>query len=294
MSDQPILCIHHSPCVDGHTAAWAVHTSMPNVEFHAGIYGVPPPDVTGRHVLMVDFSYKRAVLESMNQVAASITILDHHKTAAEDLASYPGFDSATDWVKWMNADGHGIHAVFDMYRSGAGLTWDFFHPGLGRPTLVNYVEDRDLWKFDLVYSREISAYIFANDYTFDAWDALAKGLATPEGLWEIARQGDAIERKHHKDIRELVAVTKRRMVIGGVEVWVANLPYTLASDAGNLMAEGEPFAACYFDKPGARVFSLRSKPDGADVSAIAKGYGGGGHRNASGFQMPLGWEGDNA
>lgn len=83
-----------------------------------------------------------------------------------------------------------------------------------------------------------------------------------------------------------------RMVIGGQEIWVANIPYTLTSDAGNLMARGEPFAACYWDTPNGRVFSLRSTKDGADVSAIAKSYGGGGHVNASGFQMPLGWEGD--
>jgi nanoRNase/pAp phosphatase (c-di-AMP/oligoRNAs hydrolase) len=58
------------------------------------------------------------------------------------------------------------------------------------------------------------------------------------------------------------------------------------------MAAGEPFAACYWDTPDGRVFSLRSREDGVDVSAIAKRYGGGGHRNASGFRMPIGWEGD--
>ena len=77
------------------------------------------------------------------------------------------------------------------------------------------------------------------------------------------------------------------MVIGGVEVWGASLPYTLTSDAGNLMSEGEPFAACYWDTPKGRVFSLRSKPEGVDVSAIAATYGGGGHKNASGFQVSL-------
>jgi oligoribonuclease NrnB/cAMP/cGMP phosphodiesterase (DHH superfamily) len=82
------------------------------------------------------------------------------------------------------------------------------------------------------------------------------------------------------------------MNIGGHNVRVANLPYTLTSDAGNLMAQGEPFAACYWDTPNGRVFSLRSTDDGMDVSLIAKSYGGGGHRNASGFQKPIGWEGD--
>jgi nanoRNase/pAp phosphatase (c-di-AMP/oligoRNAs hydrolase) len=32
--------------------------------------------------------------------------------------------------------------------------------------------------------------------------------------------------------------------------------------------------------------------DGLDVAKIAEGYGGGGHKNASSFRMPLGWRGD--
>ena len=37
--------------------------------------------------------------------------------------------------------------------------------------------------------------------------------------------------------------------------------------------------------PDGRVFSLRSNFDGVDVSEVAKQYGGGGHRNASGFKV---------
>ena len=39
------------------------------------------------------------------------------------------------------------------------------------------------------------------------------------------------------------------------------------------MAQGEPFAACYYGKEDGRVFSLRSTEDGLDVSEIAKAYG---------------------
>ena len=69
---------------------------------------------------------------------------------------------------------------------------------------------------------------------------------------------------------------------------VASLPYTLTSDAGHLMAQGEPFAACYWDTPHGRSFSLRSTDEGLDVSAIAGLYDGGGHRNAAGFRVPYG------
>ena len=37
----------------------------------------------------------------------------------------------------------------------------------------------------------------------------------------------------------------------------------------------------------ARVWSLRSDPDGLDVSQIAKAHGGGGHPHAAGFQEAI-------
>ena len=89
-------------------------------------------------------------------------------------------------------------------------------------------------------------------------------------------------------------ITKRFMTIGGVQdVPVANLPYTLTSDAGHAMCNTPydgtndlpPFAACYWDTPEGRVFSLRSVGN-FDVSEIAKKYGGGGHKNAAGFRIP--------
>jgi len=61
-----------------------------NLEFHAGVYQNPPPDVTGKDVILVDFSYKRPILDKMKQEANSILILDHHKTAMEDLQGFEG------------------------------------------------------------------------------------------------------------------------------------------------------------------------------------------------------------
>ena len=83
------------------------------------------------------------------------------------------------------------------------------------------------------------------------------------------------------------------MRIGGALVPVVNAPHFMASDVGNALAQEASFGATYFDNAeGKRVFSLRSVLNGADVSRVAAGYGGGGHVHAAGFQMPLGWEGD--
>lgn len=293
---KPDICIHHMPCTDGFASAWVVHKRWPDIEFIPGVYGKAPPDVRGKHVLMVDFSYKFDVLKELGYQAASITILDHHKSAEADLQPFSvdelvDVDKLTDGEWAAQHSGLPVQALFDMNRSGAMMAWDYCFPDDPAPKLIEHVQDRDLWRFAIPGTREIQATVFSHPYDFDAWTDLV--CRCEECSEDLIAEGHAIERKHFKDIAELLAQTKREMVIGGVKVPVANLPYTMASDAANLMAEGQPFAACYFDRAdGQRVFSLRSKPDGADVSIIAASYGGGGHKNASGFQAVSGWEGD--
>lgn len=260
------ICIYHGNCADGFGAAWAVRKALGDIEFYAGKYQESPPDVAGKDVIMVDFSYKRPVLLEMAAKANSILILDHHKIAAEDLVDLPS----------------NVVAKFDMTRSGAMLTWVHFFPDQAPPSLLLHIEDRDLWRFALQKTREIQANVFSYPYDFQIWDEL---MATEAAT--LAIEGSAIERKHFKDIKELIGATTRYMAIGGYRVRVANLPYTMSSDAGHELAKGMPFGACYWDTPNGRVLSLRSTDDGVDVSVIAKMYGGGGHRNASGFTVPF-------
>jgi len=269
--------IYHANCADGFTAAWAVSKAYPDAEFFAANYGEAPPKVIDRDVIIVDFSYKKAMLEKLMTQAKSLILLDHHQTAEADLKSF----------KHQHAT-----VVFDMNRSGAGIAWDFFQVSK-RKLLIDYVEDRDLWHFKLPHSREINSFIFSHEYTFENWDMLDHYIN--HRFEVVVESGTAIERKHFKDIAELLKATERRMTIGGYNVPVANMPYTLSSDAANIMAvkNQAPFAACYMDgNEGVRTFSLRSNKDGIDVSKIAQQYGGGGHCHAAGFRRPIGWEGE--
>jgi len=299
---KPILCIYHGNCADGFGAAWAVREALGDINFHPGVYQDPPPDVTGRDVILVDFSYKSDVLFEIVRKARTVLVLDHHKTAADDLNRLPpplngpyNPDAMDEWARQCN--GLPLHALFDMERSGSGIAWDYFHPAKSRPKLIDHIEDRDLWRFDLPNTREIQAAIFSLPYEFEVWDPWFR----TDDLSQLVIEGTAIERKHHKDIAELTKVVTRMMKIDGQVVPMANLPYTLTSDAGHLLC-GEvqcppeiggptvsqyPFAGCYWDTPEGRVFSLRSRDDGFDVGEIATRYGGGGHKHASGFRVPF-------
>lgn len=268
------ICIYHENCTDGFAAAWVVRKALgDSVEFYPGVYSSSPPDVTDRDVILVDFSYKRAVIEDMLKVANSVTIIDHHKSAIEDLTPLIGADK--------------FSAIFNVEHSGAGLVWKQFFLDVTPPALISHIEDRDLWKFALEGTREIIAALFSYPYTFETYDHLmdiSTNVLRLEGL--------AIDRNNKKAIAELITLTKRHMIIGGHKVPVANLPHIFSSEAGHIMSKDTPFAACYWDTPKNRIFSLRSAPDGADVAMIAQCYGGGGHKHAAGFTAAIGWEGE--
>jgi len=266
--DKPLV-IYHGNCADGFSAAWCFHHKDTDAyDFHPGVYQQTPPNVEGRDVLLIDFSYKRPVVEDMLTKARSITLIDHHKSAIDDLK--PLLDTKA------------IAGFTDIEHSGAMLAWQYLFGDTAPPKILEHVEDRDLWRFSLPGTSQIQASIFSYEYTFANWDKLMK--STPKELFD---DGLAIERKHMKDIRELLAVTTRKMCIAGHVVPVANLPYTMSSEAAHILAENQPFAACYYDGTEYRIFSLRSKPNGMDVSEIAMQYGGGGHKHASGFRYPL-------
>lgn len=267
------LCIYHADCLDGFAAAWAVHRALPNAEFVAAQHGSPPPaNIDGREIVIVDFSYKRPVLIEMASRAKSILILDHHKTAAEDLSE--GLPE-------------NVSVHFDMEHSGCVLAWQHFHPGVEVPDLLLHVEDRDLWRFHHVYTRVTTAALGSLERDFSAWDAIVPeyphSLAAGDRFRAI---GWALCRVHDEQVASAVK-NARPMKIGGFKVQVANAPHFLASDVGHALAADAPFGATYFDAADARVFSLRSTDAGEDVSAIAKLYGGGGHRNAAGFRVPF-------
>lgn len=274
------MVIYHGNCADGFAAAWVCRehfkASLDEVEFVAGVYQQPPPDVTGLNVYIVDFSYKRDVLAKLLETARSVTIIDHHASAIKDLAGI-------------------VHPRLMMFlgldNSGSMLTWKYFFGEEFCPELLNIIEHRDLWKFQEpptdydILVREVQANIFSFPYDFEVWDRLMDVSKYDGTLRDFQKQGQSIERKHFKDIAELTTVGRRRAIIADYDVPVCNLPYTMSSDAGHAMAIGEPFAACWMETKDGIVFSLRSAKDGVDVSEVAKKFGGGGHKNAAGFKI---------
>jgi uncharacterized protein len=277
MQDE-IICIYHGNCADGFTAAWVLNNYIQgyNIKFVPATYGTTPPDVTGKTVYILDFSYKRDVMKKIIEQAYQVIILDHHKSAEADL-------------KGLDEEYPNVELVFDMERSGARITLDYFDNGTLEKlasshmiSLVNYVQDRDLWKFELPHTKEFTVALFSLSYEFINWDYAASHIL------ELIEEGKAILRKHDKDIQELTRAKNIQCVeLFGFVVPIINVPYMYGSDACNILAKNQPFAMYYYDQGNRRYFGLRSAPDGEDVSKIAEKFGGGGHKHAAGFSVEL-------
>ena len=304
-ADQRVAVIYHAPCADGFSAAWVVHHAVTRgrasftaaqVSWHPTTYNRPVPDdvPAGAHVLLVDFCYPSDVLARLCRRHASVTVLDHHATARGWVTTF-----AQEYENDSCIDRFDLRMSSD--RSGAGITWDFFFPGVPRPLLLDMVEDRDLWRFRLDGTREASAALFSYSYSFDEWDRLMSSDATD--ILRLRALGQGLQRKLEKDLHEIMANGVRWFWIRGHHCPVLNVPHMMASAAGQRLAQlcfdydgpqhqytASAFGATYYDTDEARHFSLRSVAAhgerAANVRAIAETYGGGGHVNAAGFSVP--------
>jgi len=263
------LIIYHAGCPDGFCAAWVANMYFRQIrgtdaELHPGRYEDPPPDVSGRDVLIVDFSYPRDILIEMYKMANSLRVFDHHKTSQADLAS----------LTWC---------VFDMNESGATLTWRelFTDPPLA---VVRYVRDRDLWKWELPNSKEVSAYIMSLPHDIKVWDEIFNKITVEE----MIKLGTACRQvvNHFIDMQIKNAY---KLNLFGID-WIAvNTPQSNVADVlGALVAQHKlPALGWSVFNDGVVGLSLRSADDlPMDVSVVAKSLGGGGHRNAAGCRWP--------
>ena len=256
--------IYHADCNDGFAAAWVAWMLLGDpANYIPAKYGDNPPIFTPLDtVYVLDFSYPRDTLVDMHSCVSSLVVLDHHKTAEADL---DGLDFCT----------------FDMHKSGAMLAWEYFKED-GDPTppwIVSYVEDRDLWHFDLADSKAVNAAISSWPRDFDHWSS--EGLM---GLAAAKQDGTAILR-HIQQYTDEMCAHARTVEFAGYQVPCVNAPYKGISEICGQLAEDALFSLGWWQRgDGKYAYSLRSRGD-FDVSELARKYGGGGHKNSAGFTL---------
>lgn len=257
------MVIYHGECSDGFCAAWVINHVFPHAEYIPALHNQKPPDTTNREVYLLDFCYKRPAMEVIRQKSKSILVLDHHKSAEVDLKGMP-------------------NCIFDMNRSGCGITWDYFKSKLPHndPWIVQYIQDRDLCRWFLPNSKAINAAIDLYPMKFDVWENLWS-QSKKELMDRLIEEGNLIL-KFQERLIERVVKSAREVNLAGYKVLAANCS-TLAGEVATFLSKNRPFGIAWFQRSdGQFVYSLRS--DSMDVSKVATMFNGGGHFKMAGFE----------
>jgi oligoribonuclease NrnB/cAMP/cGMP phosphodiesterase (DHH superfamily) len=232
-------------------------------------------EFAGDRVAFVDIAPDNAELIDLTDHTSQLLVLDHHITAQARLESDQAVRDA------MASDENRL--VFDMNHSGAMLAWLHFHPNDPAPDLLRYVEDQDLWNWKLDESREINAAIGSYPNRFEVWSDLA---SRPIG--ELAREGAPIVRANRVEVERIVN-RAAPIAIGPRRVESVNSSTNRAA-IGHALSERERYGeswGCVYRIDGDRVHATLYSIGDFDVSEIATGLGGGGHKNAAGFSVPI-------
>ena len=256
--------IYHADCTDGFGAAYAAWKLLGNrAEYFACKHGTKPPQVKGKNVVILDFSFDNKTIKRMIKSAKELLVIDHHKSAMVEL--------------------HDIsNTHFDMTHSGARLAWDFFHPGKEPPKFINYIEDRDLWKWELPYSKEFSAAFDMIPFEFEEFEKFED-----DSVFDDAVKRGSFILAYSKTVVKKVCDKASPRKYNGMDVMVVNASHWISETGARLAPDCDFAMIWYYDHADKDIkVSLRAFHEKVDVSEISKKFGGGGHKKAAGFRLP--------
>lgn len=281
MDKQPLI-LTHAGCADGATAALMAYMKFgEQAEYAPANYSQRAPDnevVAGRKVFILDFCYRPAEIARLEQVC-DLLVLDHHASQAADFRGYSG------------------PVFFDLERCGASLAWLHFHSEPGQtiqdaPEFVRYIEDHDLYKFELPHSREIRLALQSLGGRVDFRKWLPVFLHWQEWKERLIHEGSILLVFNEELLAGIVSNRYGMKLLE--QSAIACNSCTLISDVGDrLLAKHNTDLAVIYHWRGRDKrwsVSLRSTTE-VDCSVIAKHFGGGGHPRAAAFsckELPWG------
>ncbi len=277
------ICVFHFPCQDGLTSAWVAanyHTTHGRtLELYPMSHGnvIDLERLRGKSVLFCDYSPKRDILETIEPIVTRIQILDHHVSAEAQIADKP-------------------YTIFDMKLSGAGLTWNYYHPDEPMPLFIQMIQDRDLWTWKVENSKYFNTGFYTkcsvHYYDFPKLFELYEDVyANPTKVEVYNELGKVIDEAQMAKAQSIALNSIKRVdVWKSIKVCIVNCSTELQSEVGNILSSTDEvdFAVLWrYNHPTEDYYISMRSTGKVDVSQIATSFGGGGHKNAAGFSSKI-------
>lgn len=279
----PDVVLYHGKCPDGIGSAWVYWNKDKNIKFigvshELNVLDNILDDIRNKNVVIVDFSFPIELLSTIVcPNVKTVAILDHHDTAYRNLKSAHLDDNIFN-----------LFFYIDLTRSGAQITWDMVNPNLvnNRPYFIDYIGDRDLWKFELPCSKEFNMGLYNEGWiTFEGLDI----LNMKDKRKELIKIGKTLLDIQNRTVAE-IAETSILVSFNNYKVRIPNKTFDMSirSEVGNKLSELSDcdFSATYeyiFTEKEWKISLRGSNNCKIKLNEIAEIYGGGGHPLACGF-----------
>lgn len=269
-------CFYHSADLDGHCSGAIVKHKYPDCEMIGINYGQEFPWETiepGEKVFMVDFCLQPfSDMQRLNEIC-KLYWIDHHKTAI-DASRECDFMASGD--QFLSSE-----------KAGCELTWWYIMECqatssvflLGRYDVWDHAADKDVLNFQ--YGMRMYTDTRPDNQTL--WKMIFYGDAR-----NVAAIGKTIlDYEQNQNAKFCNAYAFETMLNGMVAI-CANRGFTnskVFDSVYNPAKHHLMITFCRLKPPAGKwTVSLYSTREDVDCGAIAKAFGGGGHKGAAGFQ----------
>lgn len=211
-----------------------------------------------------------------------VILIDHHKTTEEFLKRGVLPSHLRDKLE--------VH--LDQNHSAAALVWKVLNGSV--PEVIKYIEDRDIWKWELPDSKYILTALDAKIFNVLKPNAIVESLLKYVQNFpkeELAKEGKSMIKYKESVIKLLLGNHLHYIVLpSGHKLLAINSP-TFQSDIGNEIAKLSPdgVGCVYTISPSEEGVFIKCSIRSINGKArkIAEANGGGGHDNAAGCRVLL-------
>jgi oligoribonuclease NrnB/cAMP/cGMP phosphodiesterase (DHH superfamily) len=222
-------------------------------------------------VYLVDFSFQKEgeMQKAYEKLKSNFIFIDHHKTAIEQIKDLP------------------IEGLRRVGIAACRLCWEYFYPNIEEPEAVKLIGMYDVWDLNKkveVFQLGISILDLSPDS--ENWKTIFK--SDKSFIKKICEDGELIQKHVNIQNSNIAKKSKFEVEIDGYKAICINAIKTGSKIFDSVFDDSKHdimIAYGKLSKYSLWSISFYSKSDDIDVSVIAKKYGGGGHKNASGCEV---------
>ena len=280
-----MICYFHSTDLDGKCSAAIVKSMYPHVELIPLDYGdnyeakIFSRNFTNETIFFVDITLDpRSLMLQLEKDGNRVIVIDHHITAIQEIKN----------MGWKP------EGILQDGKAGCELTWEFLYPepmnvGVPMPIAVKYLGRYDVWDHSDPNTELFQYGMRYMDLGVDALEwkiLLSRKVSTEIFISDVIKTGKIIRSWNSVKNKKIASMSAREIMFEGLRAITIN-----GYDGSPLFEsvyneENYDIMISYIQrKDGTWSYGFYSDKPEVHCGEIAKKYGGGGHKGASGCNL---------